>query len=192
MKTKTIEFLDEQAAGIEAGKEATKFAKARSCIKWLKEENLPLYWDILYNGLKDGDVLDMYAMRWANENHLNWGNVEVRNELRAKFGYLSDPYHRYTFPQQWVTRFADGSFDVNKEAINEYYRKKHTYTLTSEQVDAIEAVRKGMDTLGIHPRMFTNYFAKDTETGKTITVGYRVHAMLNGQPSIVAILNADK
>lgn len=151
-------LLDQENAQIDALRAATGFAKVRACINWLKDENLPIWWDLLYQALESGNLQDLYAQRWAQQNYMKWDSVAVRNELRDKFRGLSNAHNRYQFPTKWVKVAEDGSFDINIDAINENFKEVHTYTITDEQEKAVKKIIDGMQELNILPRVIDGFF----------------------------------
>ena len=64
-------LFDKENAQIDALRSATGYAKVKASIKWLKEENLPIWWDLLYQALQSGNLQDMYCERWAEKNYMN-------------------------------------------------------------------------------------------------------------------------
>lgn len=162
MKEKDFIYTNVEAAEIEAMEYATRFAHARSCVKWLKEENLPLYWDILWDCLASGNLLDAYRIRYAKENFLNINDVQVKNDLMAKFHGLHDPSDRYKFPQKFVKRNKDGSFnDIDRDKIQAYFREQHTYTISAESWALIQQIQEAMEKLNISPKDLTGCFYKE-------------------------------
>lgn len=157
--------IDKEKAEIAIMRTSTGFAKARFIIDYLKEKNLPLWWDLLYEALKSGNPCDLYAQRWAQNNFMDWNDVKVKNELRLKFEVLQDPYHRYQFPQKWVRQEADGSFDIDKEAIRRDVEKQHTYTISDKQEKAIRSIVDAMNELDLNTHTFDYFFLYD-EKGK--------------------------
>lgn len=164
MKVKKV-YYDEQNAQIDALRKKAEFARARATIKTLQETGAPMYWDLLYEGLSTGNLCDEYAKRFAKETFDDWSDQNTRNNLRKKFDVLGDPFHKYRFPQKFVTVAEDGSFDLNEEAVDDYFKEKHTYHFTDEQVKAIENLCKALDELDISPHIVKAYFY--VEEGKT-------------------------
>lgn len=151
-------LFDKENAQIAALRATTGFAKVKACIKFLKEENLPIWWDLLYQALQSGNLQDLYAQRWAEQNYMKWSDVKVKNELRSKFNGLSNAYNRYQFPTKWVKVAEDGSFDINLDAINEHCQQVHTYIITDEQEKAVKKIVEGMKELDILPRVIEGFF----------------------------------
>lgn len=151
-------LFDKENAQIDALRSATGYAKVKSCIKWLKEENLPIWWDLLYQALQSGNLQDMYCERWAEKNYLKWDDVKVKNELRSKFNGLSNAFNKYQFPTKWVKVAEDQSFDIDLEAINEHFKEVHTYTIKDEQEKAVKKIVEGMKELDILPRVIEGFF----------------------------------
>ena len=157
-------YFNEQSASIEASRFKTGFAKARAVIQELKKRNRPIYWDVLWDCLKDGRLQDTYCEKYAKENYRDWSEVEVRNELRSLFRFMGDFNNSYPFPQKFVTRFEDGSFDINHEAIDEHFREIHTYKFTDKQTKAIQDIINGLEELGISTMaMNRHFYRKDGE-----------------------------
>lgn len=166
MKEKDFIYINEEAAEIEAMEFATRFAKARAVIKWLRESNLPIYWDVLWDCLKSGNLLDAYRIRYAKENYLNINDVKVRNELLNKFHGLHDPSDYYKFPQKFVIRNEDGSFaDIDRDKIEEAFRQKHTYIIPAKSWALIQQIQEAIEKLDINPKALTDCFFKE-ENGK--------------------------
>lgn len=162
MKEKEFIYTNEEAAEIEAMEFATRFAHARACIKWLKEENLPLYWDILWDCLASGNLLDAYRIRYAKENFLNINDLKVKNELMSKFHGLHDPSDKYKFPQKFIKRNKDGSFDdIDRAKIEDAFRKRHTYIIPAHQWQLIENIREALEKLDADPIAISRCFYKE-------------------------------
>ena len=162
MKEKDFIFTNEETAEIEAMEYATRFAHARACIKWLKEENLPLYWDVLWDCLTTGNLLDAYRIRYAKENYLNINDLKVKNELMRKFHGLNDPSDRYKFPQKFVKRNKDGSFeDIDREKIEAYFKDRYTYVIPAHQWQLIENIRVALEKLDAEPTAVSRCFFKE-------------------------------
>ena len=162
MKEKDFIYINEETASIEAMEFATRFAHARSCIKWLKDENLPLYWDVLWDCLATGNLLDAYRIRYAKENYLNINEVKVRNELLNKFHGLHDPSDKYKFPQKFIKRNKDRSFeDIDRDKIEEAFREKHTYVIPSHQWQLVENIREALEKLDADPIAISRCFYKE-------------------------------
>ena len=162
MREKDFIYIDEETASIEAMEFATRFAHARACIKWLKEENLPLYWDILWDCLGSGNLLEAYRARYAKENYLNINDLQVKNDLMAKFHGLNDPSDKYKFPQKFVKRNKDGSFeDIDREKIEAYFREQHTYTIPAKSWALIQQIQEAMEKLDADPTAISRCFFKE-------------------------------
>ena len=162
MKVKKV-YYDEQNAQIDALRKKAEFGRARATIKTLQETGAPMYWDILYNCLKTGDAREEYAKRFAKETFADWNDVDVRNNLRKKFDVLGDPFHKYKFPQEFVTVADDGSFDLNPQAVDDFFKERYTYHFTDEQVKAIENLCNALDKLNIVPYLVREYFYIDED-----------------------------
>ncbi|MDD2646145.1 MAG: hypothetical protein PHQ88_08415 [Bacteroides sp.] len=166
MKNQTFKVTDEVAASIEAGRYKTKFSHIEKKVEYLQKSNLPVYLDILYKhlGRGGGALIREYVERFAKENYMNLSNEREAKILYEKFAILSDPYHRWTFNKKFLTLHPDGSFELNEKAVDEYFRDKFTYEVTKEQFEAIEAILKGLNTLGAHPKYVADcFYIKDKE-----------------------------
>lgn len=181
MKTKTI--FNEQEAEIMFMREQVKFARARAVIKELKESNAPLYWDILWDGLRTGGdvIINRYMERFAQEHFLNINDFDTKGLLLKKFECLADPTYRYLFPQKFCYREDDGSFDVDIEKLRDYCRQQCTYTITEEQDQAIKDLLRSMKILGLVPFTVRSYFWSDK--GEIKPLGFEIYKKLNGQAS---------
>lgn len=179
MREKDFIYVDEQAAEIEAMEFATRFAKARATIKWLKESNLPIYWDVLWDCLHTGDLMDAYRTKFAKENYLDISKVQVKNLLLDKFEGLADTSDRYKFPQKFVIRHEDGSFgDIDRDKIEEAFRQKHTYTIPAQSWALIQQIQEAMQKLDINPKALTDCFFK--ENGKVEILISRIGQFFRG------------
>lgn len=150
--------IDGESARLEAMKYRTKFAKVRWSIDQLKEHNAKIYWDILWDCLKTGNLQENYAKRFAEENFIDWSEVEERNKARKKFVYLADITEQYPFGQNFLIRSEDGSFDLDHERIDQHFIDLHTYTFTDAQLKAVEAIVNAMNELEITPYHVTKVF----------------------------------
>lgn len=151
-------IIDEQTAEIESMKYKTGFSRARWSIEQLKEHNAKIYWDILWDCLKTGDLRENYAKRFAEENYIDWSEVGERNKLREKFDYLGDSNGRYPFNQNFLIRAEDGSFELDNDKIDQHFIDLHTYTFTDAQLKAVEAIVNAMNELEITPYHVTKVF----------------------------------
>lgn len=166
MKNQTFKAVDEVAAEIEAGRYKARFSHIQKTVEYLQESNLPVYLDILYKHLDKGGraLIREYVERFAKENFMNLSNEREAKILYEKFQILSDPFQRWTFNKRLLTLHEDGSFELNEKAVDEYFRSKFTYELSKEQFEATEAILKGLDTLGAHPRYVADcFYIKDKE-----------------------------
>ena len=162
MKEKEFIYVDAETASLEAMKFATRFAQARSCINWLKDENLPLYWDVIWDCLKSGNLLEAYRIKYAKEHYLNINDVKVKNELLNKFHGLHDPSDKYKFPQKFVKRNKDGSIDdIDRDKIEEAFRAKHTYVIPAHQWQLVNNIREVLEKLDAHPYALSRCFHKE-------------------------------
>lgn len=166
MKNQTLKATDEVAASIEADRYKTKFSHIQKKVEYLQESNLPIYLDILYKHLDKGGsaLIREYVERFAKENFMNLSNDREAKILYEKFAILNDPYHRWTFNKKFLILHEDGSFELNEKAVDEYFRAKFTYELTAEKYEAVEAILKGFNTLGAHPKYVSDcFYIKDKE-----------------------------
>lgn len=169
MKNQTFKATDEVAAEIEAGRYKTRFSYIEKKVEDLQKRNLPIYLDILYKHLDKGgsSLIREYVDRFSKENYMDLSNDREAKILYEKFAILNDPYHRWTFNKKFLTLHDDGSFELNEKAVDEYFRDKFTYELTKEQFEAVEAILKGLNTLGAqgaHPKYVANcFYMKDKE-----------------------------
>ena len=162
MKEKDFIHINVEAAEIEAMEFATRFAHAISCIKWLKEENLPLYWEILWDCLASGNLLEAYRIRYAKDNYLNINDLQVKNDLMAKFHGLHDPADRYKFPQKFVKRNKDGSIeDIDRQKIEDYFKDRYTYVIPAKTWQLVENIREALEKLDADPIVVSRCFFKE-------------------------------
>lgn len=152
-------YFAQERAKIESLRKKAEFGRARAVIAELKRIGAPLFWDLLFDALKTGRLQERYAKRFAEQRFDDWADQQVRNSLLKKFNVLADPYWKYIFPQEFVTVAEDGSFDLNPEAVDEYYQKRYTYEFTDDQVKAIEEICNGLDKLKVTPAEVVKYFA---------------------------------
>lgn len=150
--------IDEESAKLDAMRYITKFAKVGWSIDQLKEHNAKMYWDILWDCLKTGNLQENYSKRFAEENFIDWSEVEERNKIRKKFGFLADITEQYRFDQNFLLRNQDGSFDLNEEKIQQHFIDLHTHTFTDAQLKAVEAIVNAMTELEITPYHVTKVF----------------------------------
>jgi hypothetical protein len=183
MKNKFFSITDNKAAEILLLRTRTGFARANWMISELKKQNLPLWWDILWQGLtKGGDyMIKAYMERWAAKNFVNLDDMNQRNELRSKLSVLEDPMHKYQFPQRFLQRADDGSFSIDEEAIKQYCVEQCTYILTAEQKQAIDNIVSGLQTLRLNPEIVRRYFAMID--GKITIIGHEVYKLANSLAS---------
>lgn len=148
--------IDEETAAIETMRFKTRFAKTKRNIVKLKEHNAKVYWDVLWNSLSGGNLLEEYAMRYAQENYLDWSEQSERNQVRSKFSYLEGA--GCSFDQRYLLRNEDGSFDLDHEKIDQRFRELHTYTFTEAQMKAVNEILEAIGELGIRPSQFEKVF----------------------------------
>ena len=178
MKEKNFIYVDAETASLEAMKFATRFAQARSCIKWLKDENLPLYWDVIWDCLASGNLLEAYRIRYAKENFLNINDVQVKNELMSKFHGLHDPSDKFKFPQKFIKRNKDGSIDdIDRDKIEDAFKEKHTYVIPSHQWQLVENIREALEKLDADPIAISRCFFK--EGGKVEILIKQISELIN-------------
>lgn len=180
MKNKTFTITDTEAAEILFMKMKTGFARANWTIKKMKEESLPLWWDLLWDGLAHGGdyLIKSYMQRWSEKYHVNLDDMEQRNELRKKLSVLEDPHYKYGFPQRFLHRADDGSFSIDEEVLKQHCIEQCTYILTEEQKQAIDNIVSGLQTLKLHPDRVRCYFYQ--KEGKINTIGHEIHKHANG------------
>lgn len=180
---KMYTITDTDAADILFMKTKTGFAKANWVINELKKQNLPLWWDILWQGLtKGGDfMIKAYMDKYAEKYFVNLNDMNQRNELRAKLSILEDPMFKYRFPQRFLKRAEDGSFDIDEEALRQYCIEQCTYVLTPEQKQAIDSIVSGLQTLMLNPEVVRRYFAM--VDGKITIIGHEVYKLAAGLAS---------
>lgn len=168
MSKKTYKETDEAAAAIEAGREKARFSYIRETIKELRKSNLPVYYDILYKHLSRGGIslIREYTERFAKENYMSLKNDEEARVLYNKFHMLYDPYYRFTYNKNFLILHDDGSFELDKKAVDKHFEELYTYEITAEQYEAVEAILKGFNTLKAHPNYITSCFYKEGEETK--------------------------
>lgn len=111
-------------------------------------------WDNLYDALGTGDLRTAMAKHWAASNAMDWDDVNVRNETRAKFSFLSGCT---PFPKEYVIRHIDGSFDISMEAIRESYRRLYERTIEPDQVEMVEQLCEIINKLKLNIYQFHTY-----------------------------------
>ena len=158
-------YFNSSQASIEIGRQRAEYSVMRTKIEELRKRNAPLYWDILWNNLDGGNLVEDYAKRYAELNNGDWTEQAERNKLRDKFSYLSTTAG-CNFPKIFIKRKPDGSFDIDHKAIEDYYIKRYTYTFTDKQVEAIQKLIEGMEGLGIYPGTVNHVFYISTQTRK--------------------------
>lgn len=165
---KVYSVTDEMTASVEASREKAKFKFIRKKIEKLKEKNLPVYWDILYEGLKKGGdwMFREYLKRFGKEHYYDLENQNDIAYLYEKFRVIYVPNHSFKYPQKFVKRNEDGSFELNPEAVDQHYKELYTYTITEEQYEAVQSIFKGFEVLGYSTRGRRNVvdcFFKDND-----------------------------
>ena len=154
------EYLDELQYINDVQQTRRDWVKVNKFIVKLQSDNQPLYWDILYDGLKGkSNPHELYCMRYAELNNRNWRNDQnTRNEIRKMFsGYFPHEYSYY-FPQKLVTVAEDGSFTLNIEAVEEQCKQENTYTLNDKQEQAVNDLLRCIDKVGIAPERIGECF----------------------------------
>ena len=177
---KVYKVTDEAAASIEARLQKARFSYIEDKVKELQEKNLPLYLDILYSNLDNGGdkLLKEYLDRFAKEHYQDLSDLHTRNFLHQKFAMLADPFQRFTYNKKFLILHPDGSFELNEKAVDDHYRDLYTYEITAEQYEAIEAIRKGLETLGMSPSYVKSYFYLEDKEVKVNEV--KLYALLSG------------
>ena len=180
MKNQTFKATDEVAAEIEAGRYKARFSHIQKKVEYLQESNLPIYLDILYKHLDKGgrELLREYVERFAKENYMNLSNDREAKILYEKFQILSDPFQQWTYNKKLLTLHEDGSFELNEKAVDDHFRAKFTYELTAEKYEAVEAILKGFNTLGAHPRYVADCFYIQDKEVKINRV--KLYALITG------------
>lgn len=182
MKQKTYTYIDQDSADILFMRKRAEYAKVNWVIKELKKENLPLWWDILWDGLKGGNfIIKAYMERWAKINHINLNDMTQRNDLRDKFSILEDPHYNFRYPQRFLQRAEDGSFSIDENKLKQDCIEQHTYTITAEQKQAIDNIINGFELLKINPIRAQHFFHQ--QDGKVNPIGYEVYRHANGLAS---------
>lgn len=180
MKNQTFKATDEVAADIEAGRYKARFSYIQKKVEYLQENNLPVYLDILYKHLDKGNsaLIREYVERFAKENYMNLNNDREAKMLYEKFQILSDPFQQWTYNKKLLTLHEDGSFELNEKAVDDHFRSKFTYEVTKEQFEAVEAMLKGFNTLGAHPRYVADCFYME---GKEVKINrVKLYALVTG------------
>ena len=177
---KVYKVIDEVSASIEARVQKARFSYIEDKVKELQEKNLPLYLDILYSNLDNGGdkLLKEYLDRFAKEHYQDLSDLHTRNFLHQKFAMLADPFQRFTYNKKFLILHPDGSFELNEKAVDDHYRDLYTYEITAEQYEAIGAIRKGLETLGMSPSYVKSYFYTEDKEVKVNEV--KLYALLSG------------
>lgn len=177
---KVYKVKNEVAASVEARVQKARFSYIEDKVKELQEKNLPLYLDILYSNLDNGGdkLLKEYLDRFAKEHYQDLSDLQTRNFLHQKFAMLADPFQRFTYNKKFLILHPDGSFELNEKAVDDHYRDLYTYEITAEQYEAIEAIRKGLETLGMSPSYVKSYFYLEDKEVKVNEV--KLYALLSG------------
>ena len=177
---KVYKVTDDAAASIEARLQKARFSHIEDKVKELQEKNLPLYLDILYSNLDNGGdkLLKEYLDRFAKEHYQDLSDLHTRNFLHQKFAMLADPFQRFTYNKKFLILHPDGSFELNEKAVDDHYRDLYTYEITAEQYEAIGAIRKGLETLGMSPSYVKSYFYLEDKEVKVNEV--KLYALLSG------------
>lgn len=151
---KVYSVTDEMTAGVEASREKGKFKFIRKKIEKLKEKNLPVYWDILYEGLtKGGDwMFQEYLKRFGKEHYYDLENQNDIAYLYEKFRVIYVPNHSFKYNQKFVKRNEDGSFELNPEAVDNHFQELYTYTISEEQYHAVQSILNGFKVIGYSTR----------------------------------------
>ena len=177
---KVYKVTDEAAASIEARLQKARFSYIEQKVKEIQEKNLPLYMDIIYSNLCNGGekLQAEYIARFAKEHYQDLSDLHTRNFLHQKFAMLADPFQRFTYNKKFLILHPDGSFELNEKAVDDHYRDLYTYEITAEQYEAIGAIRKGLETLGMSPSYVKSYFYLE---GKKVKVNeVKLYALLSG------------
>lgn len=182
MKNKNFVITDQDSADILFMRTRSEYARVNWVIKELKKENLPLWWDILWDGLNGGDfIFKAYMERWAKINHMNLNDMTQRSDLRNKFSILEDPHFKFRFPQRFLKRAEDGSFAIDENKLKQDCIEQHTYTITAEQKQAIDNIIDALHLLKINPERIRTFFYQ--QDGKVNVRGYEVYRHANGLAS---------
>ncbi|MDI9604849.1 MAG: hypothetical protein QM305_05925 [Bacteroidota bacterium] len=147
-----VHIVNLYAAQSEANRKEATYSRISNAIKELKQKNLPIYWDILYKHLDSGgDALAKeYGEKFAKETYRDWNDFEVRKEVGDIFEMLQDPYQRWwSFGKGFVKLHDDGSFEMDRSVINEYYRGKWTYTVSKQKWELLHELCNVVKKLGI-------------------------------------------
>lgn len=177
---KVYKVTDEAAASIEARAQKARFSYIEQKVKELQEKNLPLYLDIIYNNLGNGGekLQKEYLDRFAKEHFQDLSDLHTRNFLHQKFAMLADPFQRFTYNKEFLILHPDGSFELNEKAVDDHYRERYTYQVTAEQYEAIESIRRSLETLGLHPSYVRSHFYPEDKKIKVNEV--KLYALLSG------------
>lgn len=171
---------DEVAASVEARVQKARFSYIEQKVKEIQEKNLPLYMDIIYSNLGNGGekLQAEYIARFAKEHYQDLSDLHTRNFLHQKFAMLADPFQRFTYDKKFLILHPDGSFELNEKAVDDHYREKYTYQVTAEQYEAIESIRRSLETLGLHPSYVKSHYYLE---GKKVKVNeVKLYALLSG------------
>lgn len=175
MKNKNFVITDQESADILFMRKRAEYAKVNWVLKELKNRNLPLYWDILWDSIPRGgsQLIKAYMQRWAELNYINLDDLNQRNDLRSKFSILEDQHFNFRYPQKFLQRADDGSFSLDEDKLKQDCIEQCTYVLTAEQKQAIDNIIDALHLLKINPERIRSFFYQ--QDGKVSPIGYEVY-----------------
>lgn len=150
--------INENQARIDAARKKGEFGKTKHIVKILREGNFPIYKDILWGCLEKGTyqkntLLEAYSKRFAEEMFMDWEDVDVRNNLRKRFNFMSN-YEG--FKKEFTKEGADGLPELDEDAVLEYFLKENTFELSKEIEDFLDNFEKFIEKYKINPLILNN------------------------------------
>lgn len=140
--------------------ESGRYKPIADGIEKLKSVTSDIPWNDLYDALDTGDLRTAMAKFWARRNLLNFEDVDVRNEMRARFNYLPT---MATFPKEYIERSASGEFYISLAKIYESNKMYYERTIEPEQVDMINQLCDIITKLKLNPYEFKSYIGREGE-----------------------------
>ena len=140
--------------------ESGRYKPIAEGIEKLKSVTSDIPWNDLYDALDTGDLRTAMAKHWAKRNLMNWDDVDVRNEMRAKFNYLPT---MASFPYEYVERNASGEFYLSLAKVYELHKMHYERTIEPEQVDMINQLCDIITKLKLNPYNFERYIGRKGE-----------------------------
>ena len=140
--------------------ESGRYKPIAEGIEKLKSVTSDIPWDNLYDALDTGDLRAAMGKYWSKRTLLNWEDVDVRNEMHAKFNYLPTMAN---FPKEYVERNASGEFYLSLAKIYESNKMYYERTIEPEQVDMINQLCDIITKLKLNPYDFKSYIGREGE-----------------------------